>query len=261
MGGDRNIFYRHEGQPIRRSSHSEADVVCSSCHSIHKSQTPKFLLARKQADLCYSCHANIRAQFEMPSKHRVNEGFMQCSDCHNPHTGKTRAAGNDVCAQCHATAKYETTAHHFHPPTSEGAKCVSCHMPTTTYMQIDPRHDHSLRIPRPDLTVRIGVPNACNRCHTDRDARWAVERLRSHNKSAPGFQRFAGSFAADDRRDPGAADSLATIANDPSLGAVPQGFRRADRAIVASMERSVHLRAVARASVIDREPPAATGHP
>jgi len=70
---------------IRRSSHSEADVVCSNCHSIHKTQTPKFLLARKQADLCYSCHGNIRAQFEMPSKHRVNEGFMQCSDCHNPH--------------------------------------------------------------------------------------------------------------------------------------------------------------------------------
>src|SRR5262249_44387984 len=70
---------------IRRSSHTEADVVCTNCHSIHSSPTTKFLLAPKQTDLCYTCHPSIRGQFEMPVKHRVNEGFMQCSDCHNPH--------------------------------------------------------------------------------------------------------------------------------------------------------------------------------
>src|SRR5665213_1483262 len=70
---------------IRRSSHTEADVVCSNCHSIHKAATPKFLLAKTQTELCYSCHATIRAQFEMPVKHRVNEGVIQCTDCHNPH--------------------------------------------------------------------------------------------------------------------------------------------------------------------------------
>ena len=46
---------------------------------------PKFLLATQQTDLCYGCHANVRAQFSMPFKHRVNEGFMACTDCHNPH--------------------------------------------------------------------------------------------------------------------------------------------------------------------------------
>lgn len=70
---------------IRRSSHTTADVVCSSCHSIHKAATPQKLLAKTQTDLCYGCHSNVRAQFSMPVKHRVNEGFMQCSDCHNPH--------------------------------------------------------------------------------------------------------------------------------------------------------------------------------
>ncbi len=70
---------------IRRSSHTEAGVVCTSCHSIHKSPVPKFLLAKVQRDLCYGCHTTVRAQFEMPSKHRVNEGVIQCSDCHNPH--------------------------------------------------------------------------------------------------------------------------------------------------------------------------------
>ena len=70
---------------IRRSAHTQADVVCSNCHSIHKPQTPKFLLAKVQRDLCYQCHATVRAQFDMPVKHRVNEGVVQCSDCHNPH--------------------------------------------------------------------------------------------------------------------------------------------------------------------------------
>ena len=31
---------------IRRSAHTEADVVCSNCHSIHQPATPKFLLAK-----------------------------------------------------------------------------------------------------------------------------------------------------------------------------------------------------------------------
>ena len=70
---------------IQRSEHTQNDVACTSCHSIHHSPTPKFLLAKKQSELCYGCHATVRAQFSMPSKHRVNEGFMMCSDCHNPH--------------------------------------------------------------------------------------------------------------------------------------------------------------------------------
>ncbi|MGO9637564.1 MAG: DmsE family decaheme c-type cytochrome, partial [Terracidiphilus sp.] len=70
---------------IQRSEHTQHDVACTSCHSIHHAATPQRLLAKKQNELCYSCHAGIRGQFEMPSKHRVNEGFMQCSDCHNPH--------------------------------------------------------------------------------------------------------------------------------------------------------------------------------
>src|ERR1051325_10347453 len=70
---------------IRRSEHTLHDVACTSCHSIHHSPTQKYLLAKQQNELCYTCHATVRAQFSMPSKHRVNEGFIQCSDCHNPH--------------------------------------------------------------------------------------------------------------------------------------------------------------------------------
>ena len=96
---------------------------------------------------------------------------VTCSDCHEPHSGKLRASGNAVCTGCHLQGKYDTAEHHHHPPGSAGAACAACHMPTTTYMVIDPRHDHSLRVPRPDLSVEFGTPNPCTGCHTDRDAR------------------------------------------------------------------------------------------
>ena len=94
---------------IHRSEHTVNGVVCTACHSIHKSPTQRFLLARKQSELCYSCHANVRAQFNMPVKHRVNEGFMNCTDCHNPHGSsslqprmmKQVQGGEEPCLKCH----------------------------------------------------------------------------------------------------------------------------------------------------------------
>jgi len=140
---------------------------------------------------------------------------VTCSDCHDPHTAKPRKPGNQVCAQCHLASKYDGPVHHHHHVDGPGGQCVSCHMPTHTYMQVDPRHDHSIRIPRPDLTVALGTPNACSDCHTDKSASWAAAQVRAwYPKPNPGFQRFASAFAADDRRDPGAVDSLARVAND-----------------------------------------------
>ena len=92
---------------------------------------------------------------------------IRCTDCHDPHTAKLKHDGNQLCTSCHQhpTAKYDSVAHHFHKIDSEGAKCVNCHMPTTTYMEVHARRDHSLRIPRPDLSLKIDVPNACTGCH------------------------------------------------------------------------------------------------
>ncbi|MDZ4802765.1 MAG: DmsE family decaheme c-type cytochrome [Bryobacteraceae bacterium] len=125
---------------IRRSSHTQNDVACTACHSIHQSQSQKQLLAKRQADLCYSCHAPVRAQFNMPFKHRVNEGVIQCSDCHNPHgtpaptwrmSARPRmvehAQGNEeACLKCHIDLRgpfvYEHAAVRV-----DG--CESCHNP------------------------------------------------------------------------------------------------------------------------------------
>lgn len=111
---------------------------------------------------------------------------VRCTDCHNPHSLKLRRDGNAVCVQCHqeqpverfaglTLKNYDSPDHHFHESGSEGAQCVSCHMPTRTYMVLDPRQDHSLRVPRPDLSVKLGVPNACSMCHQDKSMRWAAD--------------------------------------------------------------------------------------
>jgi predicted CXXCH cytochrome family protein len=113
---------------------------------------------------------------------------VRCSNCHEPHSGALRAEGNAVCAQCHnpdgnaafptlRKAAYDDPSHHHHAAGSEGAKCANCHMPEKTYMQVDPRRDHSFRVPRPDLTRTIGTPNACAGCHDDKNPQWAVARL------------------------------------------------------------------------------------
>ncbi len=125
---------------IRRSEHTQHDVACNNCHSIHHSPTPKYLLARQQRDLCYGCHANVRAQFDMPSKHRVNEGFMTCTDCHNPHGAFPPTWGmgqrprmvdqavtnEEPCLKCHVDKRGPFIYEHA-PVRIEG--CETCHNP------------------------------------------------------------------------------------------------------------------------------------
>ena len=152
---------------------------------------------------------------------RMHAKGVTCADCHDPHSGRLRAAGNAVCAQCHAPAKYDAAAHTHHAPGSKGAQCTACHMPTTTYMVVDPRHDHSFRIPRPDRTVALGVPNACNQCHAKESAQWAADAVaRWFPQPNPGFQAFAEGLHAGDRGAPGAQGALIRIAEDRSQPAI-----------------------------------------
>ena len=81
---------------------------------------------------------------------RMHAAGVVCGDCHDPHSLELRGDpehGEDrSCLQCHAAPAFATRDHHRHPEASAGARCVSCHMPTRTYMQVDVRRDHSLRI-------------------------------------------------------------------------------------------------------------------
>ena len=122
---------------------------------------------------------------------------VTCSDCHEPHSLQLRAQGNGVCLQCHAGSKFDTSKHHHHKVESKGALCAECHMPPRNYMVVDPRHDHSFRIPRPDLSVELGTPNACNQCHADKDAAWAASQVKQwYGKTTAGYQQFARALDA-----------------------------------------------------------------
>jgi predicted CXXCH cytochrome family protein len=140
---------------------------------------------------------------------------VACSDCHDPHSLRLRAEGNAVCAQCHRPGAFDTPAHHHHAPASTGARCAACHMPARTYMVVDVRHDHSFRVPRPDLSVALGTPNACTDCHASRDARWAADAVaRWFPAGRGGSPHYAQALHAGRRSEPGAEPALVALAGD-----------------------------------------------
>ncbi len=151
---------------------------------------------------------------------------VRCSDCHDSHSGELADQGNALCVRCHSptgdsrfpTLKardYDTPEHHHHAPGSAGAACADCHMPEKTYMEIDRRRDHSIRVPRPDLSAKLGTPNACNACHADRAPGWAAERVAQwygpERRSEP---HFGEVFAAARAGDGNAIPALMKLADD-----------------------------------------------
>lgn len=111
---------------------------------------------------------------------RMHHAGVRCMDCHDPHSMQTILPGNQLCMRCHTQGGFPNApviipeAHSFHQAASTGNQCVNCHMPQTTYMQRHPRHDHGFTIPDPLLTQEHGIPNACDKCHTDKDAAWSL---------------------------------------------------------------------------------------
>jgi predicted CXXCH cytochrome family protein len=157
---------------------------------------------------------------------------VRCTDCHEPHAVKLRAEGNAVCTQCHLPAgnprfptlrhaAYDDPAHHFHEPGTPGAQCRSCHMIERTYMGIDARRDHSFRVPRPDISVTTGAPNACTDCHRDRDPAWAAAELeRRFPDSTHRGPHFATVFAQARWDAAQRAGELLDLAADPQAAGI-----------------------------------------
>lgn len=163
---------------------------------------------------------------------RMHQAGVTCSDCHEPHSLKLRAPGDGVCLTCHQAAKYQATEHHHHEPQSTGARCLECHMPGRSFMVVDHRRDHSLRIPRPDLAAAIGVPDACTGCHRDRKPAWAAAKLREWFGSTPvGLQRYAQVLHDGDIGAAGARQRLLKLAQDESQPAIARAsaLQRLDR--------------------------------
>jgi DmsE family decaheme c-type cytochrome len=175
---------------IRRSSHTQADIACNSCHSIHKSASSKSLLASKQSELCTKCHSSVRTQFSMPFKHRVNEGSMQCSDCHNPHgsaapttrmSSRPRMmehaqANEQSCIKCHADKRGPFAFEHA---ALRVDGCETCHSPHGSM--------------NPKLLRRPAVFTLCLECHngapgSGRTTQGIPTQSGSHNMADPRYQ-------------------------------------------------------------------------
>lgn len=146
---------------------------------------------------------------------------VTCSDCHDPHSAALKAPGDGVCAQCHTPAKYETAGHRHHADVSPPLSCASCHMPERRYMVVDRRHDHGFRIPRPDLSMQTGVPNACNDCHRDKQANWAALQIETwFGPVRQGHQTHARAFHAAWSEAADAPALLAAIAGAGDVSAI-----------------------------------------
>lgn len=171
----------HAGGPqhmnVLNSEHAKADVSCISCHSPHHAETKDFLLSKPQPELCYGCHLQQKAQFNMPFHHRVNEGLIQCSDCHNVHGTvlpkqvRMNAAQDAVCFKCH-TDKEGPFVYEHAPIKTDG--CKSCHT-----VHGGP-NAHMLRLSNLNLI--------CLQCHTDSSF--------SPAPGAPSFHNQASFFQA-----------------------------------------------------------------
>ena len=150
---------------------------------------------------------------------------VTCGACHEPHTQQLRKPGNAVCTQCHVAERFDTPTHHHHGApeatvrmqTAKGGTpgCVDCHMRESTYMVIDRRRDHGFHVPRPDLTLKIGTPNACSDCHTNRSARWAEDALIAWNGTARSeSMHFGEALHAGRQGEPGAVSKLLEVLAD-----------------------------------------------
>lgn len=223
------------GSPTASVLHPDGDEVelCARCHArrgqisedwqpgqpLTQTHLPAFL----SADLF---EADGQMLDEVFNDHAFKQSKMYakgvvCSDCHNPHSGALKAPGAQVCAQCHLPEKFETTTHSGHPIGPGMPDCISCHMPERTYMRVDARHDHSFRIPRPDLSASIGTPNSCNSCHTDRTPGWAANAVQNwHGAPAKGFQTYSETFHEARQGDPAARAKLIALAKAPEAPAI-----------------------------------------
>jgi predicted CXXCH cytochrome family protein len=212
---DRNVGY---GLANLKSPDTKVQIeTCAKCHSrrhmIHADFRPGrplldyFEPALLSAGLYHDNGQILDEVYEYGSfvESKMHANHVRCTDCHNPHSLQLKFTGNRLCTQCHVAAKYDTIAHHHHPADSTGAQCVACHMPMRTYMVIDERHDHSFRVPRPDLTVTIGTPNTCNDCHTlpYETPQWAADAVRKwYGDSRPDDPHWAPAIAAANRGEP-----------------------------------------------------------
>ncbi len=242
--GDRTID-PSKGLALRGKDLNGEDLLdsCAQCHSQRRPLTREYkvgepFLEHYQPLLLdegqYFADGQIQGEvyeYGSFSQSKMFAHGVKCVDCHNAHSGKVARDGNGLCVQCHSENPparfpslvkkvYDSTEHHKHTAGSRGATCVSCHMRDRTYMGIDPRRDHSFRIPRPSASVALGTPNACDGCHADRGVAWAAKQVERLWGAHADRYDFAHVFARARKLDRAAASDLVHILDDRTQPAI-----------------------------------------
>ncbi len=212
---------------VSKQKQSEAQVnSCAFCHSLRGT------IHTKTADLngpvldsilpslitspAYHADGQILGEdyvYGSFTQSKMHQKGVVCSNCHNPHSLELKVDGNGVCTQCHNPEKFEQASHHHHQKNA-GAQCANCHMPETTYMVVDPRRDHSIRIPRPDLSAQLNTPNACSQCHQDKSLDWAKNNFTKWYPQVTNKSHYGQVFLAAQQADPKALPKLALLAEN-----------------------------------------------
>jgi predicted CXXCH cytochrome family protein len=222
--------------------------VCFACHSRRSKLADGYTPDKPYLD--YFSPSLIRNDLYFPDGQILEEDYeygsfqqskmaragVVCVDCHKPHEATLRAEGNAVCAQCHTETPparfanahpggvFDTPGHTHHPMGSPGAQCANCHMPQRTYMKVDPRRDHSIVIPRPDLSAAYGTPNACTSCHRDKTNSWAAERMDTwYGTQWRGRPSSVQTLAAAWRDGANPVVDLAKLVNDRTQAGIMRG--------------------------------------
>ena len=244
---EKQTYVNNYGLVVKTSNITPDQLIgrCAYCHARRSSFTD-FVHPRKDifnimspqlpVEPFYHVDGQILEEDYVYSSFTQSKMYMnnvKCTDCHDVHSLKVKYGGdNRLCEQCHVKADYDTPKHHFHKypgekgeplvlnngkrviDVGEGSKCINCHMPGGYFMGVDFRRDHSMRIPRPDLSEKLGTPNACNsQCHTDKSARWAAGFTEKWYglKKRP---QFGETFAKAIEGDISSVDELENIAVD-----------------------------------------------
>jgi tetratricopeptide (TPR) repeat protein len=155
------------------------------------------------------------------------KGKATCVTCHSQghdvdvdHNSQLRPDNDKLCLRCHTAIAAGVVAHTHHRQDSAGSSCVACHMPRTVVGVAAAFHDHSMSIPVPENTLRQGIPNACNLCHKDKDAAWAMLEMNGWygNQSRQRIINRAAAFTGARKGDPSVIPALLRILSDPSEG-------------------------------------------
>jgi hypothetical protein len=177
---------------IRRLTHEQRNDLCASCHAKASPLGTDFrpgdrffdhfdLVTLESPD--YYADGRDRGENYTLTSWRMSpcfrSGRLDCMQCHTSSGRyKWKDDPNGACRPCHGAQAKDVAAHAHHRGDGPGGVCTSCHMPTTEFARMR-RSDHSMRPPAPAATLAFGSPNACNVCHTDKDARWAERALRA----------------------------------------------------------------------------------